>query len=255
MEYQRYIRNRQIERARELLKKMDPETFKKGPHDVTRFVKRNSQGKNGEKAADPYILNQELIAKEEKYDGFYAIATNLDDDAQTIIDISSRRHRIEDCFRVMKTNFSGRPVYHHNRERITAHFMICYTALLIYRLLEKKLDDAGEHFITAQIIETLQNLKVAQCQRYVLHGDIYRLPRINSAEFDLSLGFGQKTLPSEGTEKKLKEFKSDVSKPQTVTDQKRRNSSNRNEFRLFSFFQLSKTGFTKFDVQYKSRIY
>jgi len=161
MEYQRYIRNRQIERARELLKKMDPETFKKGPHDVTRFIKRNSKGKNGEKAVDQYSLNQDLIAKEEKYDGFYAIATNLDDDAQTIIDISSRRHRIEDCFRVMKTNFSGRPVYHHNRERITAHFMICYTALLIYRLLEKKLDDAGEHFTTNEIIETLQNLKVA----------------------------------------------------------------------------------------------
>ncbi|WP_342718691.1 IS1634 family transposase [Hornefia porci] len=164
MEYQRFIRNRQVERAKELLKNIDPETYKKGPHDVTRFIKRTSKGKSGEKATDRYALDKQLIAEEEKYDGFYAIATNLDDDAQTIIDINSMRHRIEDCFRVMKTNFSGRPVYHHNEERITAHFMICYTALLIYQLLEKKLDDAGEHFTTENIIETLQNMNVANVQ-------------------------------------------------------------------------------------------
>lgn len=164
MEYQRFIRNRQVERAKELLKNIDPETYKKGPHDVTRFIKRTSKGKSGEKATDRYALDKQLIAEEEKYDGFYAIATNLDDDAQTIIDINSMRHRIEDCFRVMKTNFSGRPVYHHNEKRITAHFMICYTALLIYRLLEKKLDDAGEHFTTENIIETLQNMNVANVQ-------------------------------------------------------------------------------------------
>ena len=94
----------------------------------------------------------------------YAIATNLDDDAKTIVEISAQRHRIEDCFRVMKTNFSGRPVYHRNKGRITAHFMICYTALLIYRLLEKKMDDAGEHFTTDNIIETLKNMNVANVQ-------------------------------------------------------------------------------------------
>ncbi|MBR0378417.1 MAG: transposase [Lachnospiraceae bacterium] len=164
MEYQRYIRNRQIARAEALLDNLDPETYKKGPHDVTRFIKRTSRGKSGEKAVDRYAIDRDLIAEEEKYDGFYAIATNLDDDAQTIVEISAQRHRIEDCFRVMKTNFSGRPVYHHNRERITAHFMICYTALLIYRLMEKKLDDAGEHFTTDNIIETLKNMNVANVQ-------------------------------------------------------------------------------------------
>ena len=164
MEYQRYIRNRQIARAEVLLKNLDPETYKKGPHDVTRFIRRTCRGNSAEKVVDCYAIDRELIAEEEKYDGFYAIATNLDDDAKTIIEISARRHRIEDCFRVMKTNFSGRPVYHHNRERITAHFMICYTSLLIYRLLEKKLDDAGEHFTTDNIIETLKNMDVANVQ-------------------------------------------------------------------------------------------
>ena len=169
MEYQRYIRNRQIERAKNLLKNIDPETYKKGPNDVTRFIKRNSKGKNGEKAVDQYVLDLELIAEEEKYDGFYAVATNPDiaetpaamkTDVGQILDISAQRYKIEDCFRLMKTNFSSRPVYHRNKPRIIAHFMICYTALLIFRLLQKKLDLAGYHFTPNDIVETLQNMQV-----------------------------------------------------------------------------------------------
>lgn len=167
MEYQRHIRNRQIERAERILKNLDPETYKKGPHDVTRFIKRISNRKSADNAKDSYVLNRQLISEEEKYDGFYAIATNLDDDPETILDISYGRHKIEDCFRVMKTNFSGRPVYHHNTEHITAHFMICYTALLIYRILEKKLNQREEHFTAENIIETLQNMNVTNV------GDMY----------------------------------------------------------------------------------
>jgi transposase len=160
MEYQRAIRNKQIERAKVLLRNNDPEMLKKGPHDVTRFIKRVKS----KDATDTYIIDQNVIDKEEKYDGFYAIATNLDDDVKAILAISSKRHRIEDCFRVMKTNFSARPVYHQNRERIIAHFMICYTALLIYRLLEAKLDANGTHFTTENIIETLKNMDVMNVQ-------------------------------------------------------------------------------------------
>lgn len=164
MEYQRFIRNRQIERAKVMLNNLDPESFKKGPNDVTRFIKRTSSSKNGDKVHDIYILNQEVISEEEKYDGYYAIATNLDDDAKDIIDISSKRYKIEDCFRVMKTNFNARPVFHQTKERITAHFMICYTSLLIFRLLEKKLDLNQTHFTTDNIIETLRNMEVANVE-------------------------------------------------------------------------------------------
>ena len=164
MEYQRSVRNRQIARAEKLLKNMDPESFKKGPNDVTRFIKRISSSKSGDKVTHSYIINQSVIDEEEKYDGYYAIATNLEDDAKSIIDISSQRYKIEECFRVMKTNFSARPVFHQNRERIIAHFMICYTALLIYRLLEAKLDDYGTHFTTENIIKTLRNMEVANVQ-------------------------------------------------------------------------------------------
>jgi transposase len=161
MEYQRTVRNRQIERARRLIRTESVESVKKGPHDVTRFIKRTSKTKSGDAAAvDVYEIDQAIIAEEEKYDGYYALATNLDDDAKDIWTIHSNRYKIEDCFRVLKTNFEARPVYHRNDNRIVAHFMICYTALLIYRLLENKLNDYGTRFTTGQIIDTLKNMNV-----------------------------------------------------------------------------------------------
>ena len=113
---------------------------------------------HGKKASDHYSIDQSVIDNEEKYDGYYAIATNMEDDVKTILAINSNRYKIEDCFRVLKTNFSARPVFHRNRKRIIAHFMVCYTALLIYRLLENKLDQYGTHFTTENILETLQNM-------------------------------------------------------------------------------------------------
>lgn len=160
MEYQRYVRNRQIDRARALLKRNDPDSIKKGPHDVTRFIQRTSTSKTGEQATDTYAINEAIIQKEEKYDGYYAVATNLEDDVRSILKISSNRHKIEDCFRILKSNFSARPVFHHKKERITAHFLICYTALLVYRLLEAKLDDLGKHFTIDDILQTLKNMNV-----------------------------------------------------------------------------------------------
>ena len=160
MEYQRHIRNAQIERARKLLEDKNVEDVKKGPHDVKRFIKRTSTGKNGEKASDHYFIDQSVIDREEKYDGYYAVATNLDDEAKDILAINSRRYKIEDCFRIMKTNFNARPAFHRNRNRIIAHFLICYTALLVYRLLEVKLDQYGDHFTTGEILNTLKNMNV-----------------------------------------------------------------------------------------------
>ncbi len=160
MEYQRTVRNRQIERARKLVQANDPEEIKKGPNDVRRFMKRISQTKSGEKSMVSYIIDEEKIREEEKYDGFYAVATNLEDDVKDILAITHNRYRIEDCFRLMKTNFTGRPVNHRLPERIRAHFMICYTALLVYRLLEAKLDNQGTHITPQNLISTLKNMNV-----------------------------------------------------------------------------------------------
>lgn len=206
MEYQRYIRNRQIERAKAMLSDLDPDTYKKGPNDVTRFIKRTSSTKTGERATDLYELDLDKIAEEEKYDGFYAVATNLDDDVRTIISISSNRYKIEDCFRVMKTNLSARPVYHHKRDRIIAHFMICYTALLIHRLLQTKLDRCGTHFSTESIIQTLQNMEVANIEDmcYMSTYSSSQVCTALNAVFDL--GLDKKYYQPKELNKKLKKI-------------------------------------------------
>ena len=126
MEYQRTIRERQLERAKKLLRLKDPEKIKKGPNDIRRFLKNTSSDTAN------YVLDMDKIHEEEKYDGFYAVATNLDDSAKDILAVAQNRYKIEDCFRIMKTNFDARPVFLRKPERIRAHFLICYTALLIY---------------------------------------------------------------------------------------------------------------------------
>ena len=206
MEYQRYIRSRQIERAKAMLSDLDPDTYKKGPNDVTRFIKRTSSTRTGERATDLYELDLDKIAEEEKYDGFYAVATNLDDDVRTIINISSNRYKIEDCFRVMKTNLSARPVYHRKRDRIIAHFMICYTALLIHRLLQTKLDRYGTHFSTESIIQTLRNMEVANIEDmcYMSTYSSSQVCTALNAVFDL--GLDKKYYQPKELNKKLKKI-------------------------------------------------
>ena len=132
MEYQRAIREKQVERARKLITSNKVDKLGKNQNDPKRFIKKDKRSK------DTYLLDEEKIAEERQYDGFYAIATNLDasEEARQIIEINSQRYMIEDCFRILKTNFRSRPAYEHIEEHIRGHFMTCYTALLIYKVLE-----------------------------------------------------------------------------------------------------------------------
>lgn len=158
-EYQKNIRNKQIERAKYLLSK-GVDDVRKGPNDIARFIK--SETKN------TYSLDLDRIADEEKYDGFYALATNLEDESiKEIIEINAQRYKIEDCFRTLKTNFDARPIHHRLEPRIIAHFMICYSALLIYRLLETKLKEKGYHFTINEILNTLKNMNVCNVENII----------------------------------------------------------------------------------------
>ena len=159
-EYQRHIRQSQIERALKAMEFHPDKIQKSNQNDYKRFVKRNSFTAQGQAAdQDIYCLDEELIAQEEKFDGFYAICTNLEDDALSIIKVSNRRWEIEDCFRVMKTEFKARPVYLQRDERIAAHFTTCFLALLIFRFLEKKLD---ERFTACEIIHGLREMNALE---------------------------------------------------------------------------------------------
>lgn len=153
--YQRTIREKQIERAKKMLETKDPEEIKKGPNDVRRFIKSTSKDKT------EYCLDEDRISKEEKYDGYYAIATNIiGGNVREIISVMEKRNEIEANFRIMKTWFDARPVYHYNPDKIRVHFLICYTALLVYRLLDAKLNAQGTHITTGNLIETMKNMNV-----------------------------------------------------------------------------------------------
>lgn len=156
--YQRNIRDSQIQRARKAINTKGIKIDKKNQNDFKRFITKINITDDGEIASKKiFSINQNLIAEEEKYDGFYGVCTNLDDEPVDIIKINKRRWEIEECFRIMKTEFKARPVYLSRDDRIIAHFMTCYIALLIYRILEKKLD---EKFTVEQIIECLRSMNM-----------------------------------------------------------------------------------------------
>lgn len=164
--YQRAVRGRQIVRAEKLAENPSSLSRKK-ENDPKRFVMQEHCTTDGE-AAEKTItsLDQNRIDNEMKYDGFYAVCTNLEDDVSDIIRINQKRWEIEECFRIMKTEFKARPVYLSRRDRITAHFTTCFTALVIYRMLEKKLEN---RFTCEEIIGTLRdmNMLIAPGEGYI----------------------------------------------------------------------------------------
>lgn len=158
--YQQKIREKQIERARKALNSKNLKLDKVNQNDYKRFITTTNITEDGEIAERKvYTINENEIAKEEQYDGFYGVCTNLEDDASEIIKVNQRRWEIEESFRIMKSEFKARPVYLSRDDRIQAHFMTCYISLLIHRILEKKLD---EKYTSNDIIETLRNMNLCK---------------------------------------------------------------------------------------------
>ena len=155
-EYQRHIRNRQIERASKLLNANPSNLKKHRQNDYKRFITKITATDDGEIAShDAYSLNQEVIANEEAYDGFYAVCTNLEDDPAAIAKINHNRWEIEECFRLLKTDFKARPVYLSRDDRIKAHFTTCFLSLTLFRYLEIRLKNT---FTSTEILDQLRNM-------------------------------------------------------------------------------------------------
>lgn len=154
------VRERQVTRAVALLAKGQGATSKKkSPNDAKRFIKAEYVTPDGELAqAANYSLNQEMIDQESRFDGFYALCTDLNDPAPAIIKLNGGRWIIENGFRIMKTDFDARPVYVRRDDRIKAHFLTCFLALLLYKYLERKVNRGGKHFTTDEIVETLRRM-------------------------------------------------------------------------------------------------
>ena len=154
--YQRSVRQSQIERAMKAIEKNPQKIGKTNQNDYKRFISKKSITSDGEIAKkNIFSMDTDRIAKEEAFDGYYAICTNLEDEALKIIEINHQRWEIEESFRIMKSEFHSRPVYLSRDDRIRAHFMTCFLALTLYRFLELRLD---KRFTCHQIIDGLRNM-------------------------------------------------------------------------------------------------
>lgn len=157
-EYQRHIRNNQIERAKKIIENNPKKIGKAKQNDPKRFIETLNTTETGEVASQTYFsINQSVIDDEAKYDGLYAVCTNLEDDVQDIIKVNHRRWEIEESFRIMKSEFNARPTFHSTEEAIKAHFLICFLSLTIYRYLEKKLE---ERYTVGDILDTLREMNL-----------------------------------------------------------------------------------------------
>ena len=160
--YQRTIRDKQVERAQKMLDSGNTKKNRKNPNDPARFIEKTAVTPEGEAADIKYSLDENKITEETPYDGLYAVCTDLlDDNVADILKVSEGRWQIEECFRIMKTDFSARPVYLQDENRIQAHFLICFLALTIYRFLEKKMD---LKYTCEELLETLKAINFAEIQ-------------------------------------------------------------------------------------------
>ena len=158
--YQRQIRNSQIERAKVAIANKTFRLDKCNQYDFKRFIMKTNITEDGEIAEKKIIsLNTDTIQKEEKFDGFYGVCTNLEDNAEEIIKVNQRRWEIEESFRIMKSEFKARPVYLSRDDRITAHFTTCFLSLVILKFLEKLLE---EKYTTSQIIDCLKEMNLVE---------------------------------------------------------------------------------------------
>lgn len=185
--YQQTIRNRQVERAQKIIK-TNPKKLKKcNANDYKRFISKSYCTSDGELAdKELFGIDTNLISQEAAFDGFYAVCTNLEDEASAIIKVNRRRWEIEESFRIMKSEFKARPVYLQRDDRIKAHFTTCFISLMMYRLLEKKL---SEKYTCREIISGLRGMNFLE-----IKGEGYA-PTYTRTDFtdDLHEKFGFRT--------------------------------------------------------------
>ena len=155
-EYQKNIREKQIERAKKIIQNNPKKLGKVRQNDPKRFISTTATTPTGEAATENYYeLDEKTIKEEALYDGLYAVCTNLEDSANEIIKTNHNRWEIEESFRIMKSEFKSRPVYLSRDDRIKAHFTTCFLALIIYRYLEKKID---EKYTVYEVIDTIRDM-------------------------------------------------------------------------------------------------
>lgn len=160
-DFLKHKRDAQLERAQQAIDSGKSKADKKNPNDYRRFIKRSASDSKGKAVNIRYSIDNDAAEKEAIYDGFYAVMTNLDEDVDTILKVVHGRWEIEESFRIMKDDFHSRPVYLSRSDKIKAHFLTCFMALLVYRILEKKL---GSSYTCDEILSTLRSMRVTKAK-------------------------------------------------------------------------------------------
>ena len=208
--YQKSVRNKQIDRAIKVVDSNPSQLNRHRQNDYKRFINQTSITDSGEYAENNvYSIDEDAIKDEEMYDGFYAVCTNLEDAASDILKVNHRRWEIEECFKIMKSVFKSRPVYLSRDDRIKAHFTTCFLSLVIYRYLEKNLEN---RFTCEDIITTLKDMNF-----YEIEGEGY-IPTYTRTDLTDALheAFGFRTDYQIVTTKQMKKIFKDTKKTKKV---------------------------------------
>lgn len=151
-------------------------------------------------------IDDVLIKEEEKYDGYYAIVTSEYEKTDSeILDIYRGLWKIEESFKITKTGLETRPVYLSNHEHIQAHFLICFTALILARLLEYRIE---RKYPVQRILESIRNSECALMEENMYLFD-YRDEVLDEIGKAMGIDFSRKYM----TLKEIKTVMSDVKKP------------------------------------------
>jgi transposase len=171
--YLKHKRAENLERARKIVKRKDTQS-RQSQQDPRHYVTTMHKTKNGEKAVKVEMaINDDIVSQEEALDGFYAYGTSLDDNAVDVLKIRSFHNEIEHLFRTTKSLLDTRPVYLSRQDRIRTHFLICFLAMVILKILQKQLTDANpetykhESLTIDSLVDTLRDLRFAH---YEGHG-------------------------------------------------------------------------------------
>lgn len=158
-DHQRKVRQGQLDRALEAIGRDAGRLDRKGANDFRRLCKRQALTGDGEVARSVvWSIDEAKVAEEGRYDGFYALATSLadEDDVEGVLQVNAQRWQIEECFRIMKDEMRARPVYLSREDRIRAHFLICFIALLAYRVIEREVGGART---CDEVIDALRDIR------------------------------------------------------------------------------------------------
>lgn len=168
-----YLKHKRAESLKRAKKIVDSKRTKsrQSQQDPRHYVTTTHKTSKGERAVKiEMAINTDVVAQEEALDGFYAYGTSLDDEAVDVLRIRSFHHEIEHIFRTTKTFLDARPVYLSRQDRIKSHFLICFLAMVMLKMLQRQITEAcpkqykDEPLSIDRLINTLRDMRFAHIE-------------------------------------------------------------------------------------------